>query len=268
MLSLAHFGILALAILWVSVLLLAADAWGVLGDLRALARRVRGVARARVTEARGEGGVLATLSFEQLGHALDGAVPAIDVSHGAFETHVAGGALAPAEGDGPAITVAPGAPLRLFFDDAAFVRAGETPPDDFEAAFTRAASPRGVSRPMALAVKEGDEVFHVDGIVAAFDPRPWVAKKSRRVTLYLALHLVSAVLVTLVAVSMPMDTLVARIGAALCLAHFLGSAPILRAVKEASRAPDDARRFWTWTAPDDGAPRRAPEPEPAPAPSR
>jgi hypothetical protein len=244
MLSLEHFGLLALAILWVSVLLIAADAWSVLRDLRALARTVRSVVRARVKQGEGEGGTLATLTFEQLGHALDGAAPAIDVSHGAFETTVAGGIL---DVDGTTCDVERGAPLRVFFDDAAFEREGASAPADFDSAFERAASPRGYSRPLALSVKEGDEVFFADGaVLATFDPRSWVAKKSRLVALYIALHLVTAGLVTGVALAMPMDTLVAKLGGALSLAHFLGSAPLLRAVKEAARAPDEARRFWTW----------------------
>jgi hypothetical protein len=257
MLSLEHFGLLALAILWVSVLLIAADAWNVLRDLRALARTVRRSVKARVTRGEGEGGTLATLSFEQLGHALDEKVPAIDVSHGAFETTVSGGAL---DLDGATRAIEPGASLRVFFDEVAFEREGAPAPADFDAAFERAASPRGYARPLALVMKEGDEVFFAEGaVLATFDPRSWVARKSQRVAAYIVLHLVTAVLVTGVAVAMPMDTLVAKVGAALCLAHFLGSAPILRAVKESVRAPDEARRFWKWTA-EAALPARATSP--------
>jgi len=246
MLSLEHFGLLALAILWVSVLLIAADAWNALRDLRALGRTVRSSVKARVTRGEGEGGVLATLSLEQLGHALDGAVAAIDVSHGVFETTVSGGAL---EVDGATRAIECGAPLRVFFEDATFAREGAPVPADFDAAFERAASPRGYARPLALSVREGDEVFFAEGaVLATFDPRVWVSSKSRLVLLYIVLHFVTAALVTAVAVAMPMDTLLAKIGAALCLAHFLGSAPILRAVKESVRPPDEARRFWKWTA--------------------
>jgi hypothetical protein len=237
-------GLLCLAAFWVTVLLVAGDVWSEIRDLMRLRRRLTGARRGEVARGARESGALATCALEQRGHALDGETPTVDVSHGIVECALHGGevridgALERIEADGDAL---------VWLAEEAFEVGAEEPPD-FEACAKRAASPRGFRRPLEIEVKEGDEVWVAPGLVSTFEPRGFVSKHLRKWALYGVAHLSTAALFTAVALSAPMETWTAKLGAALCLAHFLGSPPILRAVRAATRTPEEARRFWTWRA--------------------
>lgn len=235
-------GLLCLAGFWVAVLLVAADVWTELRDLGALLFRLEKARRGKVVSGAGEDSAFATCTFEQRGHALDGDRPAVDVSHGVIACAMHGGVV-DIEGRGDAFTEKDGALVWLHED--AF-RAGAERPEDFDVCVTRAASPRGYRREIHLAVREGDEVWVAPGFVSTFAPRPFLARQRRKWALYLAAHLGVATLLTAIVLSVTMDSWVAKLSGALCLAHFLCSPPVLRAVRAATRTPDVARRFWTW----------------------
>jgi hypothetical protein len=235
-------GLLCLAAFWVTVLLIVGDVWSEIRDLWRLRRRVAGARRGEVASGDSEGGALATCALEQRGHALDGETPAVDVSHGVATCALHGGEV---RIDGEAERVEADGEALVWLAEEAFAIGAEHP-EDFEACVKRAASPRGFRRPLELAVKEGDEVWVAPGLVSTVEPRGLVSKHLRKWSLYGVAHLSTAALFTAIALSAPMETWVAKVGGALCLAHFLGSPPILRAVRAATRTPADARRFWTW----------------------
>jgi hypothetical protein len=231
------------------MLLCAYDAWLELADLGALRRLLAGARRGRIARGDGKGGALVTLAMEQAGRALDGEPRAIDASHGAVETRVHGGAV---EVEGETIEIAEGAKLRVWLDDAAYDAAGALEAG-FDAAFEQAEKPKGYARPLELSASTGDEVWIAGDerarMVSTIDPNAWTAGARRLLGTYIALHLAASSIACAVALSAPMDHWIAKLGGALCLACFLGSPPILRAVRARTRTPDERRRFWVWREP-------------------
>jgi len=247
MISYQILGLICLAAFWVTAILVAADAWSEIRDLIRLRRRLSGVRVGEVVRGDGEDGQLAKCTFELRGQALDGPMPAVDVSHGLIHGAIQGGAVR-FDGDEASeedVDASDGGTVWL--DEAAFA-VGEAHPEDFDACVKRAASPRGYRRPIDLAVKAGDRVWVGPSFVSTFAPGPFLARRLRRWSLYLVAHLSLAAAVTALALSAPMDSWVGKLGAALCLAHFLASPPVLRSVRAATRTPEETRRFWTWRA--------------------
>ncbi len=237
-------GLGCLAAFWICVLLVGADVWSEMRDLLRLRRSLAGVRKGEVVSTDGEGGALATFAFEQRGHALDGETPAVDVSHGLAQ-HALYGGLVRVDGEEEHLDADEDG-LVWLSEDAFEV--GAEHPEDFEACVKRATSPRGYRRPITLEVKAGDSIWFAPGFVSTIDPHLHIVKHFRKWTLYGVTHLCTAVLCTAIAVAAPMESWVAMFGGALCLGHFLGSPPVLRAVRAATRTPEETRRFWIWRA--------------------
>jgi hypothetical protein len=235
-------GLFCLAAFWVTVLLIALDVRTEIRDLLALRRRVSLAKRAVVVS--DDGGAFATCALEQRGNALDGEQPAVDVSHGRITCAVRGGVV---RFDDVEETIAADPHATVWLTEAAFAE-GQDRPQDWDACVKRASSPRGYRRPLELSASAGDDVWLAPSFVSTFAPRPFVDKQLERWASYLALHVGLAAAVTALALSAPMDSWVAMLGATLCLAHYLSSPPMLRAVRAKTRTPEEIRRFWLWRA--------------------
>ena len=278
MLSKELMGPLALAILWVTTLLVAAAAWKEITALLAWRRRLvaldgdegAGLVRARVTQGAGPGGALAVQRVEQVGRAAtqdDGGRRVILFSDRSAVGEVFGGTAA-RDGSGAVITVEADASAEVWIPAAELAARGACASDEvFDRAYTDAKKARGFARAVEGAAT--GEVFLFGQLrpmgkglalapakpggllVATFDPRPWVARKLALAALFLAGELALAAACTAVALWPPHFGLVSTLGGAACLLFFLLVQPAGTALRDAMRLPSRAwlRGRWRRSAP-------------------
>jgi hypothetical protein len=249
-------GVLSLVVLWTATLLILAVA---IGDGRGLARRraqlrlldpqgigaepVIGLLRGRA-EAEG----LAEHIREETGRSLPRAkVPTILLHPRQLISEIHGGRVDLGGGQALEIAAVPSREAEVWRDD------GAAPDDaDFEAALAEAKKSKGWRRKSVMRLGPGRELWILaevrrrpDGVlearptpdlsdparqprllIAPFDPRGWLEKKGLFVWAVSAAILISAALVTAVALVPPAFGWVSTVGGVLGLAYFLGVQPI------------------------------------------
>jgi hypothetical protein len=252
MLSRDVMGALALAILWVNTLLIAAAAWK---RRSALVRRTSSLSAIRggtVLRGDGPGGALAALEVTQVGRLTAAALPTIAFHDQAYASLLCGGRLALT--DGSEVDVAASECAEVWVDDSTFRDAATCPSlGAFEAARADARKARGFARTVSAPIGSGRAVFVAtaeDGIlVATFDPRVWLARKTTLASLFVALELLVAGACTAACLHPPVFGTLSTVGGAASLAFFLLVQPAGTWVRDALRTPDRALRRGTWTRP-------------------
>lgn len=274
-------GLLALAVMWTTTLLVTAA--GARDLVRLVRRRARlapvdtlGPGQARAGTVQGtitSPGTLAVLRVEELGRAY-AKKPAILLHPRRQAGAIEGGSVR--LDDGRSVRVPP-----LLAAAAEVWRHGRgpviTPALAFEAALAEARRARGFARTVEFRYGEGDRVVlggrlraEADGtwslepepdpsrpgeaptlLVAAEAPAAWYARKIVVSGLALLGFLGSAALVTALVFTGPLFGLVSTLGGALGLAQFLGVQPLGVALRDAVTAPDRAVVHHDWAAPRD-----------------
>jgi hypothetical protein len=278
MLSKDLMGVFALAILWVSTLLIAAAAWKEIAALSVWRRRLvlldgdsgAGLVQARVTRGAGPGGALAVQRIEQIGRAAthdDGGRRVIHFQDRSAVGEVFGG-TATREGTGAEILVDADAGAEVWLLATALAANAACASDEaFDRAFADAKKARGFTRAVEGAAT--DEVFLFGQLrpmgkglalapakpggllVATFDPRPWLDRKIALAALFIVGELVIAAACSAVALWPPRFGLVSTLGGAACLGFFLVVQPAGTALRGALRLPSRAwlRGRWIRSAP-------------------
>ena len=240
---------LALGLFWIHTLLIAAAACL---DFRELGRLGRGrlgrgrLPRARVRagvvrSGRGPAGVLARNVVEQVGRGKgDGVVHFSDAGH---RSEVFGGVV---ELDGHELELSASMDIAVWpdLDHRAQAAARDSASLD-DGARDSARRARGWPRSVEVAIGPGDRVFVVGPdseptIIAAIDPRRWIAGKRLLIVGFVFAELALAVGCTVLMLWPPLFDWVSMIGAAAALGLFLGVQPIGVAVQDAVRTPDRA----------------------------
>lgn len=245
-------GLLALAILWVNVLLVAGAALAQrrrLGEIRAswLAARSRGELVEGVVE-RGDGpeGALAIRRIEQSGRAMTVRGPdRILFTDRRAQSASLGGAVR--SGD-RVIEVAAQDGAEIWIDDAATVTREER---DFDGAWSRASTNKGLSSWIEQRIVVGDSVFVDRGSqrIAAMDPIAFVDRKRSLLLGFAALDVVGCALVSTVALWPPALGVVSTIGGVLGIAYFLGITPLATQARDAARIPPHRPVGGIWQRP-------------------
>jgi hypothetical protein len=274
-------GLLALATMWTTTLLVTAA--GARDLVRLLRRRARlapvdtlAPEQARVGTVCGtvtSPGTLAVLRVEEVGRAY-AKKPAILLHPRAQAGVIEGGTVR--LDDGRSVRVPPllAAAAEVWRHDRAPTA---TPALDFTAALAEARRARGFARTVEYRYAEGDRVVlgglvraEADGawslapqpdpsragepptlLVAAEAPAAWYTRKIVLSALALLGFLGSAALVTALVFTGPLFGLVSTLGGALGLAQFLGVQPLGVALRDAVTAPDRAVVHHDWAAPRD-----------------
>ena len=289
MLSNEVMGVLALAILWVTTLLIAAAAAREIVALNAWRRRLvllvgdsgTGLVRARVTRGAGPGGALAVHRIEQLGRAEthdDAGRRVILFSDRSTSSEVFGGTAA-RDGSGVEITLDGGGGAEVWVSASELHASAACPSDEvFDAAFAEAKKARGHAR--AVEGKAAGEVFlfgqlRAKGnalalapakpgglLIATFDPRPWIDRKIALVALFILGDLAIAAASSAVALWPPRFGLVSTLGGAACLGFFLIIQPAGTALRDAVRLPSRASLRGRWMRSVPVQEKSAPSPAP------
>lgn len=248
-------GLLALAILWVNVLLVAAAALqhrSKLGAVRGAwaAARARGeLVEGVVERGDGPGGVFATRRIEQTGRAMTiGAPDRILFTDRGASARCHGGAVR--AGD-RAIEIAPREEAEVWIDERAPARREEC---DFGVAWARASTNRGLPSAIVQSIVAGDRVWIDRGTsrIAAMDPIALLDRKRALLVAFAAIDVLGCALVSAIALWPPALGPVSMIGGMLGLAYFLGITPIANVVRDAAKIPPDRRVGGIWA----GAPRQ------------
>lgn len=260
-------GLLALGVLWVNTALVLAVALRQLGNVLALARRLRALrARGELTSGVVEPreGAFAVRRITQVGRAMTTKGPdRILFTDGPQSFEVLGGAVKTDDG---AIEVAPAQPAEseVWIDDerardgAACADAGE-----FEAAWRPASTFKGFSRDVALEVRAGDRVWVAGAregdrllpradaplLVSLVDPIAFCASRARLLVAFVALATAALGLVTAAALWPPHFGPVSTAGGVLCVAYFLGIQPLGTAVRDAVKVPSRRLVGALWQRP-------------------
>lgn len=246
-------GAVALAFFWIHILLIAGSAWL---DARALARLGRGRVRAGIVRAgRGPGGVLACNTVEQVGRSKgDGVVHFSDAGH---RSELFGGVVELDDGSElelpPSTDVAVWTSAQRRLDIAAAKSA-----DIVAAAASEGRRARGWPRSVSVTIGEGERVFLLEAptrhdeqhetklIVAAVDPRRWLARKRWLIAGFVVAELALAGACTVAILWPPLFDWLSMLGAAAALGLFLGVQPLGVAVQDAVRTPDRAYLRGRW----------------------
>ena len=143
---------------------------------------------------------------------------------------------------------------EVWVDRAALLRAAECPSDEaFDALYEGARKARGAARTVSAAIEKGQEAYVLEPptggamLIAAFDPRRWIAGKVRLLALFIAADLAAAAGCTFLALFPPAFGLVSKIGGALGLVFFLLVQPAGTMVREVVRTPSRALLRGSWT---------------------
>ncbi len=249
MLSKEVMGALALAILWVNVLLIAAAAAKQAAALLRRRAALAGVVRGRVTRGAGPGGALAAYRVEQVGRAAGEDDILFHDRRAAGE--VFGGVVAPDGGE--PVTVVAAASAEVWLDAEALSLAGACPSaSEFARAHASARKVQGFDRTVVATVGEGAEVYvspRGDVLVATMDPRALLARKAALSAAFVAGEILAAAACTTLALWPPRFGLVSIAGAALSLGFFLGVQPAGTAVRDAVLVPSRAFLRGRWSRP-------------------
>jgi hypothetical protein len=250
-------GLLALAILWVNVLLIAAAAAKQLAALLALraALAKAGVVRGRVVRGDGPGGALAAHRVAQVGRAAgDGGVIVFHDHEAAGE--VFGGAISTAGGEEIAIPPVPPIPpaeAEVWLDAGTIARAGACgSAAAFDGAYASARKAQGFERTVIATVGQGAEVFvSARGAprVATMDPRALLARKAALAAAFIVAELLASAACTAIALWPPRFGLVSTAGGALCLVLFLVAQPAGVWLRDAVLVPSRAFVRGRWSRP-------------------
>ncbi len=256
MLTWTVMGLACLAALWVTALLVAADAGK---DLAALLRfRRRPVLQVTVESGAGDGGAFATWSVRQRGRALDTRALAIAFHDRDFSSAIAGGTLRRG-----AQVYAVSGPGELWVSPPERARAAACADvDRFEAAYGPASTSAGFQRTVQVAAGPGTPLFVLAKpvgealvsageplVVATFDPRPQLTRQAALVAAFIAIELAAGGLATFVALRPPRFGTVSLGGAVLCLAFYLGVTPLAVGLRERVRKPSEAYLRNVWVRP-------------------
>lgn len=247
-------GIVALAILWVNVLLIAASTAKQLAAILARRAALGDVVRGSVARGEGPGGAIAAHRIEQLGRAADEGT--ILFHDRAAATEVFGGAVAAFEGR--ELTVAAGATAEVWLAPEILQRAAACASDDaFDEAHASARKAKGFARTVIAPLGEGAVVFvshRADGVLlATMDPRGLLTKKAALATTFIVAELLAAAGCTALALWPPLFGALSTLGGALCLAFFLLVQPAGTAIRDALLVPSLAPVRGRWaraTAPE------------------
>jgi hypothetical protein len=255
-------GGLALAILWVNVLLVAAAS---AQQIRAvLARRdaLSGVARGRVVRGDGPGAALAAHRVEQVGRAAAG-TREIHFHDRLAEDEVFGGAIT--LDDGKDISLTAGAPAEVWVSSEAMERAAARPPAEaVERAYASALETRGFAHAITATVAVGDEVF-VDRpgtgaiLVSTMDPRALLTRKAALGVAFITAAVAAAAGGTALALWPPVFGAVSKVGAVFCLGFFLAVQPAGTRARDAMLVPGrvPVRGLWPLASPPTGPTSKA-----------
>jgi len=266
-------GALALAILWVSTLLVAAVALKRAQELlrsrralRPLAQGERGTGsfHARIEKGDGEGGALARYDLEQVGRAgaASNGRRTIHFSDRSFGGVVLGGEVSANE-ERVRVLAGEGSvwPARTALLEASAC----ADPARFAAVFEEARKARGHTRHVRVDLCEGQSVWiggelrEVDGelvvrasertglLVSAVEPRAWLLRSACFAVFFaIAETLCAAAITVLVLVPPVFDGWPSKVGGALGLGFFLLVQPLGTAVRDAIRAPHRAFVRGVW----------------------
>lgn len=276
-------GVLALAILWVTTLLVAASALKQAAALRRRARALRllapgnegeGLLQGTIAEGDGDGAI-ARWELEQLGRAgaEESGRRTVHWSDRTFAGAVLGGVVSSGEAR---VRLSPGeaevwpAPADVLAAAACADR------ERFDGAFDEARKARGHARRVEVRLRAGQPVWiagavirSADGLalhrgeaagllVSALDPRAWLRRAiALAVGFALAETAVAAAITALTLVPPVFDGWPSRIGGILGLAFFLGVQPLGTAVRDAVRPPGRAFVRGRWLEPDLAEPKGA-----------
>ncbi len=273
-------GVIALGFFWIHTLLIAGAAALDLRDLGRLARRLRpirgplragaaGMLIAEVRSGRGPEARFARQRVEQLGRAdRRGGPPAIHFHDVGHHSEVFGGTITPEPDHATELEVVPlTEPRASTWPDPIRQRGAMQPGsrEAFEAAHAAASRAKGFARTVESSVGAGDRIWIagrlVEGprglrledddaglIVAASDPRPWLARKRALVLGFVIVELLLAAVCTVLILWPPLWGWPSMIGAAAALGFFLGVQPIGVSVHDAVRTPDRAFVRGEWRA--------------------
>jgi hypothetical protein len=230
-------GAFALCAFWLEAVLVAAAAWQGVRELWRLRARAADLWVGEVAEVEGPAGELACHEVSQLGRGLEsGAVAFRDVS---YTSAVSGGALRAATGE--LFRVPAGARYAVWV-------AGHTTErlDAREAAWAAACSPAGLSRTLSGTVRIGERVFlggdssSGEGILASFNPRPWLRARLGVSMTFICGELTACAAATALTLWPPAWGPVCTAGGVLCLVLFLAITPLGVALRDWCRTPDRA----------------------------
>ncbi len=258
MLSAELMGALALLVLWVNILLIAADA---MKRHARLNERMRGLRQsrakgtliaARIVKGEGPGGVFATSDVEQLGRAVTMAGPQrIAFTDRAAHPVLHGGVVRAGERE---ITV-PGAEGAEVWCGKVASRGGR---EAFDAAWPSASTFRGYTSTLERRLRVGDDVWiELDGdgsgsairLVACEDPELVVARARRPLRALVATALLGAAGFTFVALWPPVFGAVSTAGAFAALVFFLVIQPLGTAARDHALLPHRRPIGGLWQRP-------------------
>jgi hypothetical protein len=256
-------GLLCLAAVWVTALLVAAAAFQDLIDLLRLRRRAARALRATVQSGDGEGGAIAEWTLEQRGRALDAPSPAIAFHDRDFRSAVCGGDLRIGE---RSVRLPAGRGEVWASREARTAAAACADAASFDGAYAQATASVGFQRRVHIALRPGDEVFVLGTVVgdavlsdtpapgdelilSAFDPRPTLTRQALAIAAFIPAELAACALATAVALRPPHFGAVSVVGALLCLGFYLGVTPLAVSLRESVRRPSQAYLRNVWRRP-------------------
>ena len=253
MLSNELMGLLCLATLWTTALLVAGAALQDMRDVWSFFRRARRALRGTIESAKGD--VFAEWRVEQRGRALDAKEEAIAFHDRTFESSLEGGSvriqgeLYAVQGPGDVWATAEARTRAAVCADRA----------TFDAAYAQATRAAGWQREVRVCMRPGDDVFVLgeikDGtitgasgplVVSSFDPARRFAFQLSAIAGFIVAELVACAAVTSIAVAPPLFGARSIVGAVLCLGFFLGVTPLAVALRESVRRPSEAFQRGTW----------------------
>lgn len=259
MLSLPVMAAVALAALWLNMLLISID----LLMLRyRLGVRLNGLSDLECGTVDRADDVLATHRVLQTGYAVRGAGRVIGFEDGPAVCEVHGGVLRVGTSQ-LRVESAAGEGVEVWPDRQRQTATAACPSrDDFDSAWTAASSSRGWSREVNTPVSVGDTVWvrgqrvgqSVRGgeqglLVCAYDPRPVLIRQRGRLLYYALGVLVAAALATLLCLQPPAFGPVSIAGAMLGIALFLGAPPLLKVVRDGVLPGSHIPIRGQWTIP-------------------
>jgi hypothetical protein len=249
-------GVFALAVVWLNTLLIAASAWrarSALGELLESldgSRRRGELVRGRIVRGNGEGGALAERRVRQIGRAMTTRGPdRILFTDRQSEMHIAGGEV---EIDGGSISVTEGDGQVWTIDGG-----GRRDPSAFEAAWSRAATNKGVESGLVIPVAQGDVWLRGrrDGdrlrpdLVATRCPISIVVGARRRLLAFALGSLATVAALTAVCLVRPVFGTVSTLGGAGMIAFFILVQPIGVLVRDRTRTPPERPVGGIWQRP-------------------
>jgi hypothetical protein len=245
-------GAVALAALWVNVLLIAAATAKQALALLSLRSGLKTVARGRVVRGDGPGGAFAVHRVAQVGRAADDARSIFFHDRSAVG-ELFGGAL---ELDGTEREIAASERADVWLTDPHAMEE-RVSPDAFEAASKLAAKAKGYERTFEGVVPRGASVFVAEStsgasLVTNADPRPVLVRKAALGAVFIAGDLTLAAACSALALASPWFGPWSTLGGALCLGFFLAVQPVGVLVRDAMRVPSLAPVRGRWVRPVGG----------------